>query len=105
MAARAHSQAAQVLAAYREVLRLARRLPGQQGEQALEEARQALRQHRDEADAARRTDLFKQLAAKISFLRVVTPKLPSQASAIGAGHYVLREGRLVQAEAATAGKR
>lgn len=98
--------APQVLAAYRELLRLVRRLPGGQQQQAAwQEARQAMRQHQGEADAARRVDLFKQLAARVSFLRVVTPKAPSEASSIGAGSYVLREGKLVQAQAETAGKR
>lgn len=94
-----------VLRAYRELLSLIKRLPESQKSQAWQEARQTLRQHAGEADQARQQDLFKQLAAKISYLRVVTPRRPGEVSAIGVGHYVLRDGRLVEGSGATAGKR
>lgn len=95
----------QVLRAYRELLSLIKRMPESQRSQAWQEARQTMRQHAGEADGARQLDLFKQLAAKISFLRVVTPRKPGEVSAIGTGHYVLRDGKLVEGSGATAGKR
>ncbi|KAL4431057.1 hypothetical protein ABPG75_006313 [Micractinium tetrahymenae] len=95
----------QVLRAYRELLSLIRRLPESKRASAWQEARQTVRQHAGEADEARQQDLFKQLAAKISFLRVVTPRRPGEVSSIGAGHYVLRDGRLVEGTGATAGAR
>ena len=94
-----------VLAAYRELLGLVKRLPADQRAAAWAEARQALRQHAGEADQARQQDLFKQLAARISFLRVVTPRRPGEVSSIGAGHYVMRDGELVEGSGQTAGTR
>ena len=99
----AHSTA--VLRAYRELLGLVRRLPESQRSSAWQKARQTLRQHAGEADEARQQELFKQLAARISFLRAVTPKQPGEVSSIGAGHYVLRDGKLVEGSGETAGAR
>jgi hypothetical protein len=95
----------QVLRAYRELLGLVRRLPEQQRSVQRAEARAALRLHAAEADEAKRQDLFKQLAAKISFLRAVTPRRPGEVSSIGAGHYVLRGGQLVEGSGETSGTR
>lgn len=101
----ASQRSAKVLAAYRELLGLVRRLPADQRNTAFAEARQAMRQHAGEADEARQQELFKQLAARISFLRVVTPRRPGEASSIGAGHYVMRDGKLVEGSGETAGTR
>lgn len=94
-----------VLAAYKELLSLIRRLPADRQAQALTEARATMRQHAGEADLGRQSDLFKQLAAKISFLRMVTPKRPGETSSIGAGHFVLRDGELVPGVGRSAGTR
>lgn len=94
-----------VLQAYRELLGLIRRLPADKRQPAWAEARQSLRQNAGEADQAKQQDQFKQLAARISFLRVVTPKRPGEASSIGAGHYVMRDGKLVEGSGETAGSR
>lgn len=96
---------AQVLRAYRELLGLVRRLPEAQRASALAEARQSMRQHAAETSEERQQELFKQLAAKISFLRVVTPRRPGEVSAIGSGHYVLRDGKLVEGAGRSAGTR
>lgn len=87
MAAQAAAQhRAAVLSAYRELLALVKRLPEAQRGAAWAEARQTMRQHAGEADQGRQQDLFKQLAARISFLRTVTPRAPRErVSAIGAG--------------------
>lgn len=95
----------QVLRAYRELLGLIKRLPEAQRAAQWAEARQALRRHAGEADQALRLDLFKQLAARISFLRVITPRRPGEASSLGQAHYVLREGQLVEGSGETAGTR
>ena len=96
---------APVLRAYRELLGLIKRLPEAQRSSAWAEARQTMRQHAAEADGAKQQDLFKQLVAKISFLRVVTPRRAGEVSSIGAGHYVLREGKLVEGSGESAGAR
>ena len=64
-----------------------------------------MRQHVGETHPDQQLNLFKQLAAKISFLRTVTPRRPSDVSSIGAGHFVLRGGQLVEGAGATLGKR
>ena len=94
-----------VLAAYKELLRLSARVAEGQRPAALAEARAALRRHRGEADPARQADLFKQLAARISFLRMTTPRVPGETSSIGAGHWVVRGGELVEGGGTTAGAR
>lgn len=96
---------APVLRAYRELLGLIRRLPEAQRGSAWAEARQTMRQHAAEADGAKQQDLFKQLVAKISFLRVITPRRAGEVSSIGSGHYVLREGKLVEGSGESAGTR
>ena len=94
-----------VLAAYKELLTLIRRLPSERVPQALSEARQTMRQHVSKKDEAKQTELFKQLASKISFLRTITPKRPGEVSSIGAGHFVLRNGELVEGMGASVGSR
>lgn len=94
-----------VLRAYRELLGLVRRLPEAQRASALAEARQTMRQHASETSDDRQHELFKQLAAKISFLRAVTPRRPGEVSSIGAGHYVMRDGKLVEGAGRTSGTR
>jgi hypothetical protein len=96
---------AKVLAAYKELLSLIRRLPNDRKLQALDEARQTIRLHASENDLGKQTDLFKQLAARISFLRTITPRQPGDVSSIGAGHFVLREGKLVEGAGTSAGNR
>lgn len=96
---------AQVLRAYRELLSLIKRLPGEQREAQWADARAAVRRHAGEAGDAERQELLKRLIARISFLRVVTPRRPGEASATGTGHYVLREGRLVEGHGTSAGTR
>jgi hypothetical protein len=96
---------AAVLSSYRELLRLTARLPEAQRARALDEARSALRAHAAEPSEARQLDLRKRLAARISFLRAVTPRMHGEASAYsdgggGRAHYVLRGGQLVEGRGA-----
>lgn len=95
----------QVLRAYRELLSLVKRLPEAQRGKAWEEARAALRAGAAEASEERQQELFKQLATRISFLRTITPRRAGEALAIGAGHYVMRDGKLVEGSGQTAGTR
>jgi len=95
-----------VLREYRQLLRLIARIPKrEQKAQMVSEARSTIRSHRSEANPAKQLDLRKLLAAKISFLRVVTPKPPGTASDIESGHFVIRDGNLVEGTGSTAGKR
>lgn len=97
--------AAAVRSAYRELLRLVASLPdAAQRSQQLAEARAAMRAGAGEAEPGRQQDLFKQLAARVSFLRVVTPRRPSQVSALGSGTFVLRGGELVEGSGAAAAR-
>lgn len=95
----------QVLRAYKELLSLIKRLPDTRRSAAWSEARHTMRQHAGEQDAARQQEFFKQLVAKISFLRIATPRQAGELSSIGSGHYVLREGKLVEGSGETAGAR
>ena len=68
------AQRANVLRAYRELLDLAKRLPIDKRYASLEEARKAMRSNQSEADPIKQTDMLKELVAKVSFLRMTTPK-------------------------------
>mmetsp|Transcript_4107 Transcript_4107/g.12902 ORF Transcript_4107/g.12902 Transcript_4107/m.12902 type:complete len:216 (+) Transcript_4107:1588-2235(+) len=85
----------QVLSHYRELLRLIKRLPRREVEAALAEARAGVRANAGEADEAKSLDQLKELAGRISFLRMTVPRRPGDASR-GSGHFVLREGELVE---------
>ena len=94
-----------MLRAYRELLRLVKRLPAAQQGSAWSEARSSLRAHREEGEEAKRLELLKKLVARIGFLRTITPRRPGDGAGVGAGHYVLREGKLVEGRGATSGAR
>ena len=94
-----------VLAAYRELIRLAKRTTSEQHGQLLGEARQSFRAHQHESDPGKQVDLFKMLSARISFLRTITPRRPGDTSSIGAGHFVLRGEELVEGAGDSAGAR
>ena len=68
------AQRANVLRAYRELLDLPKRLPIDKRNASLEEARKAMRSNQSEIDPVKQTDLLKELVAKVSFLRMTTPK-------------------------------
>jgi hypothetical protein len=44
-------------------------------------------------------DLHRQLIGKISFLRMKVPKVARDASAVGVGTYVVRDGKVVEGRA------
>lgn len=65
---------ANVLRAYRELIDLAKRLPAEKRDVSIQEARKAMRANKSEADPVKQTDMLKELVAKVSFLRMTTPK-------------------------------
>ena len=68
------AQRANVLRAYRELIDLAKRLPSAKRDVSVQEARNALRTNRNESDPVKQSDMLKELVAKVSFLRMTTPK-------------------------------
>ena len=95
-----------VLAGYREILKLIKRLPAAQQNAVYDEVRQNMRRHAQERDPASQLDLMKRLTAKISFLRTITPRKPGdKSSTLGTGTYVIRDGKLVQGTGQGMGKR
>ena len=83
----------QVLSRYRELLRVIQRLPGEKAATARTEAQQTMRQHRSETDPEAQLRFLKDLVARISFLRINTPRKAGEP--LGGGSYVLRNGELV----------
>lgn len=83
-----------VLSRYRELLRIIRRLPEEKAAAARAEAQQTMRQHMAETDPELQLKYVKDLVARISFLRITTPRKAGET--IGGGSYVLRNGELVQ---------
>ena len=68
------SHRANILRAYRELIDLLKRLPPSRREAGLQEARAAVRANASERDALKASDMLKDLVARISFLRMATPK-------------------------------
>jgi hypothetical protein len=99
------SQRQNVLRAYKELLTMIKRLPTDQKQKSWQEARSLVRQHAGEPDPVKQSDFLKEMVAKISFLRVITPRVPGEKSATGGGHWVMRNGKLVEGEGALAGQR
>lgn len=88
-----------VLRHYREFLRLLRRLPSVvERRAAVKEAHTHMREQRG-AEPERAADLARILVAKISFLRTKVPKLPRDTGRVGVGHYVVRDGKVVEGRA------
>lgn len=85
---------AQVLSRYKELLRLIYRLPAEKAAVAKAEAQQTIRQRRGETDPEAQLQHLKELVARISFLRITTPRPVGEK--LEAGSYVLREGQLVK---------
>lgn len=93
----------QVLTRYRELLRLIKRMPEQKAAAARTEAQQTVRQHKNEADPEAQLRYLKNLVARISFLRITTPRRPGEP--LGGGSYVLRDGELVEGAGEEKGSR
>lgn len=99
------SQSKLVISAYRELLRFIRRLPASEQPGKLAEAGETMRKHQSETNAQKVSDLHKELVAKIGWLRVVTPRRQGDSQRIGAGNFVIRDGKLVEGQAGSKGNR
>lgn len=88
-----------VLRAYREVLLLIRRLPPSQRTSALQQARSEAQADKLIKDAAEVLEKIKQMHARISYLRSATPRQAGDGRQLGAGVFVLRDGKLVPSAA------
>eukprot|EP00775_Hariotina_reticulata_P010058 gene10058-10213_t len=96
-------QRAQVLARYRELLQLIKRLSPDAAASARAEAQQTIRQRSKVTDPETQLLHLKELIARISFLRITTPRPVGER--IGAGSYVLRDGELVSGTGEEKGNR
>ena len=92
---------------YRELLILIKRLPKDKIENAWEQARREIRLHKDESDKMKASDLMKQMVVKIGYLKSITPRQPGDAQRLrcGSGHWVLRDGKLVEGHGVSKGQR
>eukprot|EP00242_Pyramimonas_sp_CCMP2087_P007516 CAMPEP_0198212428 /NCGR_PEP_ID=MMETSP1445-20131203/26005_1 /TAXON_ID=36898 /ORGANISM="Pyramimonas sp., Strain CCMP2087" /LENGTH=135 /DNA_ID=CAMNT_0043886863 /DNA_START=156 /DNA_END=563 /DNA_ORIENTATION=+ len=86
----------QVLSSYRELRRLIRRLPVDKQPSAMLEASTTMRKHSGETDDEKALEYHKVLTGKIGWLRMTTPKRATDK--YGGGHFVVREGKLVDGE-------
>lgn len=68
------AQRANVLRVYRELIDLIKRLPTKRREASLQEARAAVKADMNETDPLKASDMLKDLVARVSFLRMATPK-------------------------------
>jgi hypothetical protein len=80
---------------YRELVRLINRLPRLERDAALVQAREEMIKHSSACDEEV-ADLHRALVSKICFLRMKVPKQARDASAVGVGHFVVRDGRVVE---------
>ena len=93
------------MASFRELCRLVKRLPTDaERAAAMEQAKGEMRKHAD-AGPEQVADLHRVLVAKISFLRMKVPKLSRDSGKVGTGHYVVRDGNVVEGTGASAGTR
>lgn len=83
-----------VLSSYKTLLKLIQRLPAGKREGALQEARSLAQTRKSESNPETRLAYMKEMAAKIGYLRIITPRQPSDA-ATEAASYVMRDGKLV----------
>ena len=100
--AAAHHRAT-VLSYYRQLLRLTARLDPEKGAAARNEARDTLRARRGEADPVAAQQHAKELAARVSFLRMTTPRPAGEP--LGGGRFVFRNGEWKEGEGESKGER
>lgn len=93
-----------VLSSYRTLLQLIARLPQVQRQSALAEARATCKERKHDTNPEKTLTHLKELAARIGYLRIVTPRRPGDASR-EAGKFVLRDGKLVEGEGEEKGSR
>ena len=102
-----------MLQKYKQLLKLIKRMPAQQVGPALQEAREKMREGSREANPEQRLSRFRDLTARVGYMRIITPRLPGEVDS-ESGTFILQGGNLVrshgepkatsrQAEVATAG--
>ena len=92
-----------VISQLRALVRLLRCLPEEKKATSLAEARFLFRLRAGEKDNQKALDHQKELASKIAYLRIITPK--QQSGPTSTGTYVLREGKLVEGSGEARGSR
>lgn len=80
---------------YRELVRLIHRLPTSERDAALAKAREEMIRNASACDEEV-ADLHRALVGRICFLRMKVPKQARDASAVGVGHFVVRDGKVVE---------
>ncbi len=98
------AQANPVLSKIRTLVRLIHRLPREQKQTSLLETRTLIRSRAKETDNQKALDHQRELASKIAYLRIITPKQSGE-TASSTGTYVLREGKLMEGSGETRGSR
>lgn len=93
-AAAVSQQRAAVLSRYRELLRLLKRLPVDRSADTRKEVASAIRARAAETHPEAVLSGLRELAARISFLRISTPRRAGEP--LGGGSFVLRGGKLVE---------
>eukprot|EP01025_Chloroclados_australasicus_P043493 TRINITY_DN4659_c0_g1_i1.p3 TRINITY_DN4659_c0_g1~~TRINITY_DN4659_c0_g1_i1.p3 ORF type:complete len:134 (+),score=15.29 TRINITY_DN4659_c0_g1_i1:127-528(+) len=89
-----------VLRSYRELVRVIARLPSKSEQSAaLKQAKAEVLQHAT-APEEQVADLLRVMVSKIAFLRMKVPRRPRDAGRIGVGHYIVRDGNVVEGAAA-----
>ena len=97
---------AQVLKAYRDFVDVVRRSrPASERDAKLDEVRAAVRANVHENEESKQLDLLKQLVARVSYLRIVTPKSGRGRHTREGGTFVVRKGELVEGSGETLGMR
>lgn len=88
-----------VLAIYRRMLRLSKRLPAAERGPALVQIRAAFRDNASETRADKVAELIRVAQQKLGYIRIVTPREPGDDTESGGGvsRYVIHDGKLVSA--------
>ena len=81
------------LITYKRLLVLAQRLPIQRREEAVREIRSAFRSSKSERDEVKIKALLATACSQLSYLRMVTPKMPEDAAP--PGRFIVSDGKLV----------
>jgi len=76
------SQSSIVISTYRSLAKLVCRLPEKQQSGAWRELREGFRKHTDETSPDRIVTLIEEAGKKIAFLRIVTPKAPTNQTGV-----------------------
>jgi hypothetical protein len=84
-----------VLQKYKQLLKLIKRMPAQQVAPSLQEARQKMREGSREANPEQRLAKFRDLTARVGYMRIITPRLPGEVES-ESGTFVLHGGDLVR---------